>query len=138
MASLPGSWPLGLPPLRLHRKINGSMRAFHVPVAPLRPQRMGVIPCKAIPELIADANTHLEVIASHLPLAYEPVALPCSLMNCGDVIYRSTLDPALRGEEKGLDWRGVTLIATALLYLSITPGVLPGFIDAYILAPYLR
>lgn len=25
---------------------------------------------------------------AHLPLAYEPVALPCSMMKCGDVIHR--------------------------------------------------
>jgi hypothetical protein len=27
-------------------------------------------------------------IIHHAPLAYEPVAAPCSLMNCGDAIYR--------------------------------------------------
>lgn len=30
----------------------------------------------------------LSTVAQHAPLAYEPVALPCSLMNCGDVVHR--------------------------------------------------
>jgi hypothetical protein len=31
---------------------------------------------------------HAQTLAEHLPLAYEPVAAPCSLMNCGDVVHR--------------------------------------------------
>eukprot|EP00955_Chlamydomonas_euryale_P016834 179549-Chlamydomonas_euryale.AAC.7 len=38
----------------------------------------------ALPELIDG----LVNIAPHFPLAYEPVALPCSMMKCGDVVYR--------------------------------------------------
>ena len=30
----------------------------------------------------------LSDLAQHLSLAYERVTLPCSSMNCGDVIYR--------------------------------------------------
>jgi hypothetical protein len=35
-----------------------------------------------------DLVNHASQLAHHLPLAYEPVALPCSLMNCGDVVHR--------------------------------------------------
>jgi hypothetical protein len=35
---------------------------------------------------------------------------------------RSTLDPVLRREQTGLDWRGIALLAVAGLYLTITPG----------------
>lgn len=34
------------------------------------------------------ALDQLAYIVDHLPLAYERVTLPCSSMNCGDVIYR--------------------------------------------------
>ncbi|MEW5308745.1 MAG: hypothetical protein WDW38_000680 [Sanguina aurantia] len=73
-------------------------------------------------------------IASHFPLAYEPVALPCSLMKCGDVIYRSTLakDPRV------LDWKAVAAAVAGLTYLFVTPGVVPGLFDYYILAPWQR
>jgi hypothetical protein len=37
------------------------------------------------PSAIVDAAT---AVAAHLPLAYEPVALPCSMMKCGDVLHR--------------------------------------------------
>jgi hypothetical protein len=35
-----------------------------------------------------DVLHHVSSLAHHLPLAYEPVAAPCSLMNCGDVVHR--------------------------------------------------
>lgn len=35
-----------------------------------------------------DIIQHAQTLAEHLPLAYEPVAAPCSLMNCGDVVHR--------------------------------------------------
>jgi hypothetical protein len=107
----------------------------------------------------SDLLQHAQTLAAHLPLAYEPVAAPCSLMNCGDVVHRryaslrvhavittaavrqgsstghsyhvlhhavfvsrSTLDPVLRGEVKGLDWKALALLAVAGLYLFATPG----------------
>ncbi|WIA41568.1 hypothetical protein OEZ86_008933 [Tetradesmus obliquus] len=73
-----------------------------------------------------------------MPLAYEPVAAPCSLMNCGDVVHRSTLDPVLRGETRGIDWRLLPVAAMAGLYLFATPGVLPGAVDYYITGPLQR
>jgi hypothetical protein len=35
-----------------------------------------------------DSHTSFQGLIEQLPLAYERVALPCSTMNCGDVIYR--------------------------------------------------
>lgn len=54
------------------------------------------------------------------------------------MIYRSTLDPALRMEEKKLITEaGAFILATLAFYLTITPGVLGGFVDYYILRPLL-
>ena len=54
------------------------------------------------------------------------------------MIYRSTLDPALRMEEKrGITEVGALILATLGLYLTITPGVLGGFVDYYVLRPLL-
>lgn len=83
---------------------------------------------RALPELLDAASA----LAPHLPLAYEPVAAPCSLMNCGDAIYRSTLDPALRKEVAGPSWQLFALIGAAAFYLFATPGVLPGAYDYYV------
>ena len=67
----------------------------------------------------------LAAAVSHMPLAYEPVASPCSLMKCGDVVHRSTLDLVLRGEDGGLDLRVLPLLALAVSYLFVTPGNAP-------------
>lgn len=54
------------------------------------------------------------------------------------MIYRSTLDPALRMEEKRVITEvGALILATLGLYLTITPGVLGGFVDYYVLRPLL-
>lgn len=82
---------------------------------------------------------HLEAVASGLShlltLAYEPVVLPCSSMNCGDITYRSSLDPVLRMEERGINPQGLALLAAVGLYMFQRPGVLPGAIDTYLKAP---
>lgn len=36
--------------------------------------------------------------------------------------FRSTLDPVLRGETRGIDWRLLPVAAMAGLYLFATPG----------------
>ena len=130
----------------------------------------------------SDVTSRLVEITRHVSLAYERVTLPCSSMNCGDVVYRrhvelvgcaswpeafarcplatsedsmrpsscarcahhracsptgcshcpgscsltrSTLDPALRMEQKLFpDWRGLALLGTGLLYMLATPGAL--------------
>ncbi|DBA80997.1 TPA: hypothetical protein ACH3X2_007204 [Trebouxia sp. C0005] len=76
----------------------------------------------------------LPQLLDHVAFAYERVTLPCSAMNCGDMIHKSTLDPVLRMEQKGINPEGVGLVALALAYLTATPGVLAGAIDYYIIA----
>ena len=65
------------------------------------------------------------------------VGLPCTVQNCGDVIYRSTLDPELRRELKPLlTTQGAIILSTLLAFFSITPGALPGYIEYYIVQPF--
>jgi hypothetical protein len=59
------------------------------------------------------------------------VGLPCTVMECGDVIYRSTLP---RNEGLTVTTQGVALLAAAAAYLWATPGVAPGFFDMFVLA----
>ncbi len=80
-------------------------------------------------------------------------------MNCGDVVYRSTLDPKLRLEEarrRAIPWLhasahasspaqpplitqgGFALLLLVLGYLSATPGAGAGFLDYYVLAPLAK
>ncbi|XP_031249644.1 serine/threonine-protein kinase STN7, chloroplastic-like isoform X2 [Pistacia vera] len=59
------------------------------------------------------------------------VGLPCTVMECGDFIYRSTLP-----KSNGLTVTapGVALALGAISYLWATPGVAPGFFDMFVLA----
>lgn len=59
------------------------------------------------------------------------VGLPCTVMACGDIIYRSTLP---RSNELTVTVPGVVLALGALSYLWATPGVAPGFWDMFVLA----
>lgn len=59
------------------------------------------------------------------------VGLPCTVMECGDVIYRSTLP---RNEGLTVTTQGAALLAAAAAYLWATPGVAPGFFDMFVLA----
>ncbi|KAK7310003.1 hypothetical protein RJT34_07188 [Clitoria ternatea] len=59
------------------------------------------------------------------------VGLPCTVMECGDIIYRSTL-PKSNGLT--LTVPGVILALGTLSYLWATPGVAPGFFDMFVLA----
>ncbi|XP_044492016.1 serine/threonine-protein kinase STN7, chloroplastic isoform X2 [Mangifera indica] len=59
------------------------------------------------------------------------VGLPCTVMECGDIIYRSTL-PKSNGLT--LTAPGVALALGAISYLWATPGVAPGFFDMFVLA----
>ena len=66
------------------------------------------------------------------------VGLPCTVQNCGDAIYRSTLDAELRREIAPLlTPAGATILAVAATYGLITPGVIPGVVDFYLLRPLL-
>ncbi|XP_022775816.1 serine/threonine-protein kinase STN7, chloroplastic isoform X2 [Durio zibethinus] len=59
------------------------------------------------------------------------VGLPCTVMECGDIIYRSTL-PKPNGLT--LTVPGAMLALGAVSYLWATPGVAPGFFDMFFLA----
>lgn len=59
------------------------------------------------------------------------VGLPCTVMQCGDVIYRSTLP---RNDGLTITAPGVALALATVSYLWSTPGVAPGFFDMFVLA----
>lgn len=59
------------------------------------------------------------------------VGLPCTVMECGDIIYRSTLP---KSDGLTITAPGVALALTSLSYLWATPGVAPGFFDMFVLA----
>lgn len=78
-------------------------------------------------------------LVNHIPITYEMVIPQCKIVSCGDIIYRSTLDPVLRMEQQPIaKLEGTSLIAIILLYLIQKPGVLQGFLDTYIVAPLNR
>lgn len=92
-------------------------------------------------EMAKMASTWLEndkVFPSMLSLGLEPLVLPCSSMNCGDITHRSTLDPVLRMEQRGVNPYGVAFVMLLLSYLGAKPGVLAGFADMYVAAPLQR
>ncbi|XP_024525647.1 serine/threonine-protein kinase STN7, chloroplastic isoform X1 [Selaginella moellendorffii] len=60
------------------------------------------------------------------------VGLPCTVMECGDVVYRSTLPKSNSLQVTG---PGAALAVLAVTYLWATPGVAPGFWDMFLLAP---
>ena len=73
---------------------------------------------------------------SHIFDVATGVGLPCTVQNCGDMIYRSTLDPELRRELKPLfTAQGAALLSTLFIFLSITPGALPGYVEYYVVQP---
>jgi len=64
------------------------------------------------------------------------VGLPCTVQNCGDAIYRSTLDAELRREIAPLVTPvGGAILGLFALYGTVTPGVIPGFVDFFALRP---
>lgn len=63
------------------------------------------------------------------------VGLPCTVMECGDIIYRSTLP---KSSGLTLTTPGAILALGALSYLWATPGVAPGFFDMFVLAFFER
>lgn len=60
------------------------------------------------------------------------VGLPCHFMDCGDVIYRSTLPQSNPFQPTP---QGIALAALIVAYLWATPGVIPGFWDMFLLSP---
>ena len=79
-------------------------------------------------ENLTTSDIHHHV--SHIFDVATGVGLPCTVQNCGDMIYRSTLDPELRRELKPLfTAQGAALLSTLFIFLSITPGALPGYVE---------
>jgi hypothetical protein len=97
-----------------------------------RPQRQ-----KSSSKLANVSATLLDVSDAHHALNHisdiaTGVGLPCTVQNCGDMIYRSTLDPELRRELKPLfTTQGAVILSTLLAFFSITPGALPGYVEYY-------
>ena len=104
----------------------------------------------AAAQVVADAGPASDVVSassSHLlllptspnqlfELGVGAVGLPCTVQNCGDVVYRSTLDPVLRMEARaGFTPGGASLIAFVLGYLAVSPGPGAGMLDYFLLAP---
>lgn len=77
-----------------------------------------------------DCRAALEFL-DHLMLGVG-VGLPCTVMECGDVVYRSTLP---RSNALNITPPGVLLTLFVASYLWATPGVAPGFWDMFLLAP---
>ncbi|KAK3260583.1 hypothetical protein CYMTET_30463 [Cymbomonas tetramitiformis] len=59
-------------------------------------------------------------------------------MNCGDVVYRSTLDPVLRMEQRGITPLAWGILSVISAYLLAPPGALAGLLDFYLFAPIER
>ncbi|ESQ28376.1 hypothetical protein EUTSA_v10018353mg [Eutrema salsugineum] len=85
---------------------------------------------KPTAKLVSDCRAQL-IDAVHNLFVGVGVGLPCTVMECGDMIYRSTL-PKSNGLT--ITAPGVALALTALSYLWATPGVAPGFFDMFVLA----
>ncbi|KAJ6803757.1 serine/threonine-protein kinase STN7, chloroplastic [Iris pallida] len=73
----------------------------------------------------------LTSVLSHDLFTAVGVGLPCTVMECGDIIYRSTLP---RSDGLTVTAPGVALAAAAASYLWATPGVAPAFWDMFVLA----
>ncbi|KAJ9163382.1 hypothetical protein P3X46_023057 [Hevea brasiliensis] len=94
---------------------------------------------KPSPRTILSTHRTLSVLASggeffdavHNFFLGVGVGLPCTVMECGDIIYRSTL-PKSNGLT--ITAPGAALALAALSYLWATPGVAPGFFDMFFLA----
>ena len=85
-------------------------------------------------ENLTTSDIHQQM--SHIFDVATGVGLPCTVQNCGDMIYRSTLDPELRRELKPLfTAQGAALLSTLFIFLSITPGALPGYVEYYVVQP---
>lgn len=69
-----------------------------LPQRPLPPRRTQLRPTAALaPEHVEAAATGLSQLHHLLTLAYEPIVLPCSSMNCGDITYRRWVLPGAAG-----------------------------------------
>ncbi|KAK4788798.1 hypothetical protein SAY86_020117 [Trapa natans] len=124
-ASAGGGTGLSLTPTTpfLGKKLNTVKPVF------IRPVSSSSVP-KSPVSAVAGGGGHLIEAARDLFLGVG-VGLPCTVMECGDIIYRSTL-PKPNGLT--LTAPGAVLALGALSYLWATPGVAPGFFDMFVLA----
>ncbi|KAK8933668.1 hypothetical protein KSP39_PZI015789 [Platanthera zijinensis] len=95
------------------------------PFLPRKAQRMKPAAAMGTEHLLAEFARHME------PFLGVGVGLPCTVMECGDIIYRSTLP---RQSGLILTAPGVALALATVSYLWATPGVAPGFFDMFFLA----
>jgi len=67
------------------------------------------------------------------------VGLPCTVQNCGDAIYRASLDAELRREIDPLFTPiGAGILSAIATYGLITPGVVLGFVEYFFIRPLSR
>ncbi|KAL3679752.1 hypothetical protein R1sor_022708 [Riccia sorocarpa] len=93
--------------------------------------RSGVGECRCQLGLVGAAAGVVEMVEKLNALVLGVgVGLPCQVMDCGDVVYRSTLP------KQGLiiTAPGVALALLVATYLWSQPGVAPGFWDMFVLA----
>ena len=96
----------------------------------LRPQSLSLPSKRAISNLVCAAEGGFFNLVQDVFLGVG-VGLPCTVMECGDIIYRSTLP---RSNGLTLTAPGAVLALGVLSYLWATPGVAPGFFDMFVLA----
>lgn len=110
--------------------------AATVGIGALRSPFLGSMKKKKRPIGVASCRRRV-VVSAGLAEAFlgVGVGLPCTVMQCGDMIYRSTLPKA---DGITLTVPGAALALTALSYLWATPGVAPGFFDMFFLAFFER
>lgn len=96
----------------------------------LRSQSLSLPSKKAVSNLVCAAGGGFFNLVHDVFLGVG-VGLPCTVMECGDIIYRSTLP---RSNGLTLTAPGAILALGALSYLWATPGVAPGFFDMFVLA----
>ncbi|URE17674.1 serine threonine-protein kinase [Musa troglodytarum] len=115
-------------PLRLGLDLSSSFRSGHRRLGHSGPPRQ---PSPALPGGRRAASPARAVAHLHDLFVGVGVGLPCTVMECGDIIYRSTLP---RSTGLTLTAPGVALALATVSYLWATPGVAPGFFDMFVLA----
>ncbi|KAK7275194.1 hypothetical protein RIF29_16303 [Crotalaria pallida] len=126
---------VGVPKLHPHKPKHKSLFLGHR----LRTRPLVEPPCSATLTVSKNSSNSFQVLALggewidsvHNLFVGVGVGLPCTVMECGDIIYRSTLP---KSSGLTLTAPGVVLALGALSYLWATPGVAPGFFDMFVLA----
>eukprot|EP00899_Mesostigma_viride_P002154 jgi/Mesvir1/1193/Mv17685-RA.1 len=82
-------------------------------------------------ETLGQSGTHIVSWFHGVPPLGVGVGVPCAVMDCGDIVYRSTL----KQEAKQLTQEGLILLSLIGFYGFAPPGPALGFLDYYVLAP---